>query len=78
MEWVRDTLPWPSAQQDQSKLCHLPPPTVGQSSASQSQPESHACSKHPSIANSLGQEAGVGQGGLDAPLGTRRKGSKPG
>ncbi|XP_036091397.1 neuron navigator 1 isoform X3 [Rousettus aegyptiacus] len=29
VEWVRDTLPWPSAQQDQSKLCHLPPPTVG-------------------------------------------------
>lgn len=29
MEWVRDTLPWPSAQQDQSKLYHLPPPTVG-------------------------------------------------
>lgn len=29
VEWVRDTLPWPSAQQDQSKLYHLPPPTVG-------------------------------------------------
>lgn len=29
MEWVRDTLPWPSAQQDQSKLYHLPPPTIG-------------------------------------------------
>ncbi|XP_035301437.1 neuron navigator 1 isoform X4 [Cricetulus griseus] len=29
VEWVRDTLPWPSAQQDQSKLCHLPPPSVG-------------------------------------------------
>ncbi|KAM5302168.1 neuron navigator 1 isoform 2-T4 [Glossophaga mutica] len=29
VEWVRDTLPWPSAQQDQSRLCHLPPPTVG-------------------------------------------------
>ncbi|XP_069489726.1 neuron navigator 1 isoform X2 [Ambystoma mexicanum] len=28
VEWVRDTLPWPSAQQDQSKLYHLPPPTV--------------------------------------------------
>ncbi|KAM7049941.1 neuron navigator 1 isoform 4-T4 [Molossus nigricans] len=29
VEWVRDTLPWPSAQQDQAKLYHLPPPTVG-------------------------------------------------
>ncbi|XP_073904756.1 neuron navigator 1 isoform X4 [Castor canadensis] len=29
VEWVRDSLPWPSAQQDQSKLYHLPPPTVG-------------------------------------------------
>ncbi|XP_065710927.2 neuron navigator 1 isoform X4 [Patagioenas fasciata] len=29
VEWVRDTLPWPSAQQDQSKLYHLPPPTIG-------------------------------------------------
>ncbi|XP_054432485.1 neuron navigator 1 [Pteronotus mesoamericanus] len=29
VEWVRDTLPWPSAQQDQSKLYHLPPPPVG-------------------------------------------------
>uniref|UniRef100_A0A670YRV4 Neuron navigator 1 n=1 Tax=Pseudonaja textilis TaxID=8673 RepID=A0A670YRV4_PSETE len=29
VEWVRDTLPWPSAQQDQSKLYHLPPPSVG-------------------------------------------------
>ncbi|KAL2104221.1 hypothetical protein ACEWY4_001089 [Coilia grayii] len=28
VEWVRDTLPWPSAQQDQAKLFHLPPPTV--------------------------------------------------
>ncbi|XP_005059406.2 PREDICTED: neuron navigator 1 [Ficedula albicollis] len=33
VEWVRDTLPWPSAQQDQSKLYHLPPPTVGPQSA---------------------------------------------
>ncbi|TRZ12948.1 hypothetical protein HGM15179_014169, partial [Zosterops borbonicus] len=33
VEWVRDTLPWPSAQQDQSKLYHLPPPTVGPHSA---------------------------------------------
>ncbi|KAL7859474.1 hypothetical protein SRHO_G00146210 [Serrasalmus rhombeus] len=29
VEWVRDTLPWPSAQQDQAKLLHLPPPTAG-------------------------------------------------
>ncbi|XP_076839892.1 neuron navigator 1-like isoform X2 [Brachyhypopomus gauderio] len=29
VEWVRDTLPWPSAQQDQVKLSHLPPPTAG-------------------------------------------------
>ncbi|KAG8450969.1 hypothetical protein GDO86_003302 [Hymenochirus boettgeri] len=28
VEWVRDTLPWPMAQQDQSKLLHLPQPTV--------------------------------------------------
>ncbi|NXD29079.1 NAV1 protein, partial [Spelaeornis formosus] len=33
VEWVRDTLPWPSAQQDQSKLYHLPPPTIGPQSA---------------------------------------------
>lgn len=35
MEWVRDTLPWPSAQQDQAKLFHLPPPTMDSSSAGQ-------------------------------------------
>uniref|UniRef100_A0A8C9T6C8 Neuron navigator 1 n=1 Tax=Scleropages formosus TaxID=113540 RepID=A0A8C9T6C8_SCLFO len=29
VEWVRDTLPWPSAQQDQAKLFHLPPPSMG-------------------------------------------------
>uniref|UniRef100_A0A3Q2XBF2 Neuron navigator 1 n=1 Tax=Hippocampus comes TaxID=109280 RepID=A0A3Q2XBF2_HIPCM len=29
VEWVRGTLPWPSAQQDQSKLYHLPPPSTG-------------------------------------------------
>lgn len=33
MEWVRDTLPWPSAQQDQAKLFHLPPPTTGPNAA---------------------------------------------
>ena len=35
VEWVRDTLPWPSAQQDQAKLFHLPPPTVDSSSSGQ-------------------------------------------
>ncbi|XP_068185688.1 neuron navigator 1 isoform X2 [Antennarius striatus] len=29
VEWVRGTLPWPNAQQDQSRLFHLPPPTIG-------------------------------------------------
>ncbi|XP_073679003.1 neuron navigator 1 [Garra rufa] len=38
VEWVRDTLPWPSAQQDQAKLFHLPPPTTGPNSASTQQP----------------------------------------
>nr|XP_033773559.1 neuron navigator 1 isoform X4 [Geotrypetes seraphini] len=38
VEWVRDTLPWPSAQQDQSKLFHLPPPSTG-SHSSASPPE---------------------------------------
>lgn len=28
VEWVRDTLPWPNAQQDQSRLFHLPPPSI--------------------------------------------------
>ncbi|KAK7884263.1 hypothetical protein WMY93_027386 [Mugilogobius chulae] len=32
VEWVRGTLPWPNAQQDQSKLFHLPPPSVSLSS----------------------------------------------
>ncbi|XP_020558894.1 neuron navigator 1 isoform X8 [Oryzias latipes] len=36
VEWVRGTLPWPSAQQDQAKLFHLPPPSI--SSCSPSQP----------------------------------------
>ncbi|XP_069827616.1 neuron navigator 1 isoform X1 [Dendropsophus ebraccatus] len=31
VEWVRDTLPWPLAQQDQSKLLHLPQPSMGTS-----------------------------------------------
>ncbi|XP_052450271.1 neuron navigator 1 isoform X4 [Carassius gibelio] len=38
VEWVRDTLPWPSAQQDQAKLFHLPPPTNGPNSAPTQQP----------------------------------------
>ncbi|XP_051961511.1 neuron navigator 1-like isoform X1 [Xyrauchen texanus] len=33
VEWVRDTLPWPSAQQDQAKLFHLPPPTTSPNAA---------------------------------------------
>ncbi|CAN9511915.1 unnamed protein product [Ophioblennius macclurei] len=36
VEWVRGTLPWPSAQQDQAKLFHLPPPSIGSSSPCQS------------------------------------------
>lgn len=35
VEWVRGTLPWPSAQQDQAKLFHLPPPSVASSSPGQ-------------------------------------------
>ncbi|XP_019214593.1 neuron navigator 1 isoform X2 [Oreochromis niloticus] len=35
VEWVRGTLPWPSAQQDQAKLFHLPPPSIGSSSPCQ-------------------------------------------
>uniref|UniRef100_A0A8C2BUG5 Neuron navigator 1 n=1 Tax=Cyprinus carpio TaxID=7962 RepID=A0A8C2BUG5_CYPCA len=38
VEWVRDTLPWPSAQQDQAKLFHLPPPTTGPNTAPTQQP----------------------------------------
>ncbi|XP_016148965.1 neuron navigator 1-like [Sinocyclocheilus grahami] len=38
VEWVRDTLPWPSAQQDQAKLFHLPPPTPGSNSVPTQQP----------------------------------------
>ncbi|KAM3872366.1 neuron navigator 1-like [Diretmus argenteus] len=29
VDWVRGTLPWPNAQQDQSRLFHLPPPSTG-------------------------------------------------
>ncbi|KAM7402483.1 hypothetical protein PAMP_017719 [Pampus punctatissimus] len=35
VDWVRGTLPWPSAQQDQAKLFHLPPPSIGSSSPGQ-------------------------------------------
>ncbi|XP_071759870.2 neuron navigator 1 [Centroberyx gerrardi] len=35
VEWVRGTLPWPSAQQDQAKLFHLPPPSIGSGSPGQ-------------------------------------------
>uniref|UniRef100_A0A673J4T7 Neuron navigator 1-like n=1 Tax=Sinocyclocheilus rhinocerous TaxID=307959 RepID=A0A673J4T7_9TELE len=35
VEWVRGSLPWPSAQQDQAKLFHLPPPSTGPCSPSQ-------------------------------------------
>uniref|UniRef100_A0A8C9U0M2 Neuron navigator 1 n=1 Tax=Scleropages formosus TaxID=113540 RepID=A0A8C9U0M2_SCLFO len=35
VEWVRGTLPWPSAQQDQAKLFHLPPPSTGPDSPGQ-------------------------------------------
>ncbi|KAM6947813.1 neuron navigator 1 isoform 2-T2 [Lycodopsis pacificus] len=35
VEWVRGTLPWPLAQQDQAKLFHLPPPSIGSSSPGQ-------------------------------------------
>ncbi|XP_055016868.1 neuron navigator 1 [Boleophthalmus pectinirostris] len=35
VEWVRGTLPWPSAQQDQAKLFHLPPPNISSSSPGQ-------------------------------------------
>ncbi|XP_042364681.1 neuron navigator 1 isoform X2 [Plectropomus leopardus] len=41
VEWVRGTLPWPSAQQDQAKLFHLPPPSIGSSSPGQ------ACEERP-------------------------------
>ncbi|XP_042582561.1 neuron navigator 1-like isoform X9 [Cyprinus carpio] len=35
VEWVRGSLPWPSAQQDQAKLFHLPPPSTGPGSPNQ-------------------------------------------
>ncbi|XP_077369715.1 neuron navigator 1 isoform X2 [Festucalex cinctus] len=39
VEWVRGTLPWPSAQQDQSKLYHLPPPSIGPHSKDKKPPK---------------------------------------
>ncbi|XP_035512104.1 neuron navigator 1-like isoform X5 [Morone saxatilis] len=39
VEWVRGTLPWPNAQQDQSKLFHLPPPSIGPSSEEKKPPK---------------------------------------
>ncbi|XP_063740202.1 neuron navigator 1-like isoform X2 [Eleginops maclovinus] len=39
VEWVRGTLPWPNAQQDQSKLFHLPPPSIGPASEEKKPPK---------------------------------------
>ncbi|CAL8366991.1 unnamed protein product [Lota lota] len=39
VDWVRGTLPWPNAQQDQSRLFHLPPPTVGSSAEEKKPPK---------------------------------------
>ncbi|KAJ3586237.1 hypothetical protein NHX12_012637, partial [Muraenolepis orangiensis] len=39
VDWVRGTLPWPNAQQDQSRLFHLPPPTVGPSTEEKKPPK---------------------------------------
>ncbi|XP_029689963.1 neuron navigator 1 isoform X3 [Takifugu rubripes] len=39
VEWVRGTLPWPNAQQDQSRLFHLPPPSVGPQSEEKKPPK---------------------------------------
>ncbi|CAL8250137.1 unnamed protein product [Arctogadus glacialis] len=39
VDWVRGTLPWPNAQQDQSRLFHLPPPTVGPSTEEKRPPK---------------------------------------
>lgn len=46
VEWVRDTLPWPLAQQDQSKLLHLPQPSMG-TSLSSSPPREHIVKESP-------------------------------
>ncbi|XP_029291369.1 neuron navigator 1 isoform X3 [Cottoperca gobio] len=39
VEWVRGTLPWPNAQQDQSRLFHLPPPSIGPASEEKKLPK---------------------------------------
>ena len=39
VEWVRGTLPWPNAQQDQSRLFHLPPPSIGAPSEEKKPPK---------------------------------------
>ncbi|XP_076598272.1 neuron navigator 1 isoform X3 [Chaetodon auriga] len=39
VEWVRGTLPWPNAQQDQSRLFHLPPPSIGPASEEKKPPK---------------------------------------
>ncbi|XP_034028374.1 neuron navigator 1-like isoform X2 [Thalassophryne amazonica] len=39
VEWVRGTLPWPNAQQDQSRLFHLPPPSIGTPSEEKKPPK---------------------------------------
>nr|XP_020470836.1 neuron navigator 1-like [Monopterus albus] len=39
VEWVRDTLPWPNAQHDQSTLFHLPPPSIGPPSEEKKPPK---------------------------------------
>lgn len=39
VEWVRGTLPWPNAQQDQSRLFHLPPPSIGPPSEEKKPPK---------------------------------------
>nr|DBA33854.1 TPA: hypothetical protein GDO54_001479 [Pyxicephalus adspersus] len=46
VEWVRDTLPWPLAQQDQSKLLHLPQPSMG-THISASPPREHIVKESP-------------------------------
>ncbi|XP_036386458.1 neuron navigator 1-like isoform X1 [Megalops cyprinoides] len=48
VEWVRGTLPWPSAQQDQAKLYHLPPPSMGPGSPGQPSEERPAKETPPS------------------------------
>ncbi|XP_038604646.1 neuron navigator 1 isoform X2 [Tachyglossus aculeatus] len=52
VEWVRDTLPWPSAQQDQSKLYHLPPPSGGPHSTASPPEERTAKDSTPSSLDS--------------------------